>query len=113
VPRPLRAYPGGYRVPKGWQPVVMPVLDQLEEACVEIYACREHYGTLKLVVRDCPEWVLDVIRSTRAIVNSMCEDCGQPGTLKVSRNGHLKTCCANHPPEVFHHRRDRDNFWDL
>jgi hypothetical protein len=113
MPAYVRDYPGGYYLPPGWQPVVIPILEQLEDMGADIWACREHFGALKIIVRTPSKEAQALAVAARDAVIWLCEDCGAKGTLRVSTNGHLKTCCVKHPPEPVHWRRDRDNFWDL
>lgn len=78
-------------VGKGWHRLVDKLYDNLPEETYVLQA-KEKYGTLRFYVSSTDKTYFDLISEVEKDSGTICEDCGDPGTVKEC-NGWLKTLC--------------------
>jgi len=86
-------------VGKGWAPLVNQVFDKLEtiKGSIKIIQIKEKWGGLRIYT-DCSNKALDEVIYEVGIESlQMCEECGQPGTLR-GKTWYYTSCDAHIKP---------------
>lgn len=76
----------------GWRSLIEPLIDLCEANNVEILQIKEKFGELRFYTGNTPEKILDHIYQICSQSGEVCENCGEPGTIKTTR-GWLKCLC--------------------
>jgi len=87
----------GAYVGPGWVRLVENLDTKLSKLYPEykIDQIKEKFGSLRYYVSGAGEEGYELISETEAVSAHICEECGEPGTLK-GRNGWLSTRCEEH-----------------
>lgn len=76
----------------GWKKLYEPLIAACEATETEIHQIKEKFGGLRFYHGAAPQWLSDIVELTEAYSYSVCEMCGESGTLRTQR-AWLRTLC--------------------
>ena len=91
----------------GWVGLYQPIIDLCRKNNIDVFQIKEKFGALRIYV-DFPRDATDVMwghvndlidQAERASLNT-CEDCGRPGTHRISRTGYYQQHVAHDADEA-------------
>jgi hypothetical protein len=82
---------------KGWNKIILPLLDVCNSRGVSVAQVKEKFGTLRFYVDGADDDLYNLINKAEAESSRTCEVCGEPGAS--TNYGWIKTLCPLHAKE--------------
>jgi hypothetical protein len=78
-------------VGKGWSKLINNLYNAKPKH-TNVQQVKEKYGTLRFYVSSAPEWYFDLIDYYEEESSKICEQCGNPGKVRLDRYWYLTLC---------------------